>query len=226
MENREAIVRKVKNLLARAKGTNFEHEAGVCLNLARDLLAKYNLSMSEVETRQYQEANPEEIKLEDSAGHWQMPLAMVIAKYCNCVAFGRDGKTLYFLGMKHELEICHFTFGTVAQQIDKMLRRKRRELRDQREALGIGRQNRRDSAQYTRGYAKGVIDYLNEALNKRVQAENTCTDLVIFSMHPKVQAFKDRLKYVRSTTRITASSRGYADGLADGPKVQVHKAVK
>ena len=225
-QTRERIVSKVKKLIDRANGTNFEAEAATSLNLARELLAKYNLSMTDVESNQYDAQKPETKMTAVSAGYYQGSLAVVIGQYCNCSSFyssnfgTRAKRVLAFVGMPAEVEICTYTFETVAKQIDKMLRKKRKELRATRESEGKDRQNRKLSAFYTRGYADGIIQFLRESLRERI-ADEKCRVLVLVK-NPKVSAWcEDNLRPGKKRKQQIASEAGFNAGYVDGSKVNV-----
>jgi len=226
---REQIIDKVKKLMALSKGSNFEGETDTALQKARDLLAKYNMDMSEVEAKAYQEAKPEFKESDIQVGAWQFPLAKVIGSYVNCSPFyssGINGQCIRFIGMKAELEICIYTYHHVAQQIDKMCRNKRKELRAEREESGLNRQDRRASSEFTKGYALGIIYRLKERIETRLQSEVKGTALVLVE-HPKIMQWK-RANLVASNrrSRITASGTGYSQGYRDGDKVTINPGLR
>lgn len=228
---REQVIEKVKKLLTLSKSTDFEGEISAALNMARQLLAKYNLEMSDIETAKYNEESPQFKESGISKGHWQPRLARVMARYCNCHVFNQHNK-LIFIGMPAELELCHFTFNLVAKQIDIMMRKKRKELRAEREYNTGRRQDRQASSFYTRGYSLGIIDKIDERLKERLNKEKEDNSdypgmALVLVKHPKVESWCNaNLKNAKPKRKRSQSERGYDLGFVDGDNVSLNKGIK
>lgn len=225
---REKILDKVRKLMALAEGSTFEGETATALARARDLLAKYNLSMSDVEREAYNEESPIHVHIDVQDGYWQAKLGLVIAGFTNTVCYlggGRGRKRIYIMGMEHEVEVGKYMFVHIARQIDKMMRKYRRELRDERERMGYERQNARETSHHTRGYVLGIIARLKERLDERLaqESDNTCTALVLHK-HPKVIAFEDSLGIRRRRER-GGSNAAYEQGKRDGNKITINQGI-
>jgi len=223
---REKIIEKVKKLIALADGSSFEGEIDVAMRMARSLLAKYNLSMSDVERNEYDKSEPSQVDTGSPYGYWQPKLANIIGKYTNCQPFIRSrSHILCFVGMPPELEICIFTFSSVCHQIDSMTRKKRKELRDERERLTGNRQDRVNSSYYIRGYVEGILVRLKEKLSTLMQDESTGKSLVLVK-HPKVQEWVDiNLGKPKMRHRPSSSSDGFDSGYVDGNNITLQKGI-
>jgi len=235
--SRAKIIDKVKKLLALAKGTNYEGETAMAMNRARELLAKYNLSMTDIEEKQAAEENPEErLATSITAGSWQTSIASIVTQYYNCEYFyrivrgggrSRRGKRIItIVGMPTEVELAEYTLISIVDQVDKMMRKARKKLRKEREANGLNRQNRADSSFYTRGYAIGIVKYLRDSLKKQVEEEK-CRALVLVK-NPKVRQYMNslNLKLTRPRPFHPSSAKGFNDGYRDGKKVNVRRGIK
>lgn len=225
---REQVIEKAKKLFAVSEGTNFENEAKVALNKMRDLLAKYNLSMGDIDGN-HSERNPEFKLMTEKTGYWQGSLATVVANFCNCTAFYTTvskSRVLRVIGMPHEVEICTFTFSHIAEQIDKLMRKKRKELRAQRQREGRDRQDRQASSYFTRGYVDGIIIRLKQRLDDRLNDEAGGKALVLVQ-HPKVKDWVDKNigRSLRKSRQQAASEEGFQQGFRDGDKVNIHRGL-
>lgn len=229
---RKDIIRKVKGMLDRANGTNFEAESVTALNMARELLAKYNLGMSDVVIDK-----GESVTLDPAFGTyggWQFNLARVIADYCNCDLViqtvrkrehSRTSQRIAFVGMSAELELCVYTHMTIFNQIKKMriqINHKRR-ANLKKEGMIL---TRRAASLYSNGYVCGIVDYLKEELKKRIVDEK-CRDLVLVK-DPKINEWminhcNGRKIVVRS---VYGSRMGYDAGYKDGSKIELREGIK
>lgn len=217
------IVRKIKGLLSRAKGSNFEGEVAASLNLARTLLAKYNMSMAEIEMEADKAAKPEFNEAGAASGRWQPWIAMTISKYCGCETFLKGGK-ITFIGMHHELEICTYTFGIVCKQVERMISRTRRAMRKERKREGKASANPRETGFYIRGYVLGINDYLKNSLLTQQKQENSKALVPIGD--PRVAEWMKRnVRTARVGRRLSASDQGRAHGYSDGRQITLTGAI-
>lgn len=225
---KEQAIDKIKKLLRLANGTNFEQEAATAMNMLRDLLAKHNLSMSEIENedkRVKQSSIDDLVKnpFKQSKGNWQTQLMMVIAEYCKCRVLISSPNNI-IIGMPFEVEICSYTYEMLHSQIDKMCKKLRRDLRKERESSYGYRQDRRNSSFNTRGYTMGIIETLKKRLFEREKYEQEKGLIVV--EHSALVEYCSRLK--RSTSSIGGrggSGDMYKKGLQDGYKLNISKGI-
>jgi hypothetical protein len=86
MSTEESVVTKIKKLLALADGNQNEHEREVSMQLALDLLAKHNLSMSQV-----QGLSPKmEIKTEEVHGNFKLDPWIRVVLSASCKLYYTD----------------------------------------------------------------------------------------------------------------------------------------
>ena len=111
MEN-ERIIERIKKVLALAQNNPCEEEAKSAALQAQKLLAKYHLSMAEVEATDTTKEDPiEELSVTVGAGKkWKYTLADVVAKNFRCKHFYYGRGTIVFYGHKVDTEIAAETF--------------------------------------------------------------------------------------------------------------------
>lgn len=243
MDDKQKIIDKVKKLLALAEGTNFEGETSVAMGKVRDLLAKHNMSMSEVMMDEVKKSVGE-TRYKTGAGVWQFRLMKVIAEYCACAVGqevlmkhkfrgrgknkrfvrepGRETPYLIIFGPEHQVEVVVFMYAFISRQMKSLLRRSRHKFRQTDEEFQRlnKRQRRYVIANYTRGYMFGIIDRLDERLRERLQAENDCRALILVKEDEVVRWEQGLIE------RITNKNMSYLDGskeagYKDGDKITI-----
>lgn len=223
---KEQILKKVQKLMNLGHGTNFEGESATALNMARDLLAKHNLSIGGVVGNSPEE-KVETTRAAGSYGWWQLKLATVVADFMTCNAMTwkistREGyrSVIRFVGMPTEVEVCTYIYDSIFSQIIKLTQNKRKDLRKDRAAEGTF--SRSDVSYYTRGYITGIIDFLDKSFRERKRHEaSDCTALVLVK-NPKVGEWMKENTHKVTTHQPSASDRGHTAGFHDGRKVSVN----
>ena len=92
MSTEESVVQKIKKLLALADGNQNEHERAVAMQFALDLLAKHNLSMTEVQGLSLKL----DIKTEEVEGNFKLDPWIRIVLLASCKLY----YTEYFIRVK------------------------------------------------------------------------------------------------------------------------------
>lgn len=158
--SKEEMLEKVKKLLALgdASKNNSDEEAKAAMLMAQKLMAKYDISIEEVE-----EPEEEQYAHEMCEHKWdyayRVPLANVLAKNFRCMVYFR-GKRVVFMGHPSDAKICKATFEFAYNFIQKR---------------GNQVYNKRYSMGYTtkgvfNSYAHGFICGLQEAFQVQCQA--------------------------------------------------------
>lgn len=102
----EAIQATIAKLLAKAKGTNNEHEAAMFAAKAAELLARHNLTEAQIAARQGGADDPvvEQHMNRKSVAKWRQTIAQGCAKlyFCKLLLYGSQ---LDFVGKAHNAEV-------------------------------------------------------------------------------------------------------------------------
>ena len=125
-DRRDSLMRRIEKLMRLAESPN-EHEAAAAAAKAQELLIENKLSMSDVERRSQDQANPlteTEYKIE-SKERWRHDLASNIASAYFCSTVHWSGRTagshrVAFLGRKADIEIAWFMYGYLAEKIETL----------------------------------------------------------------------------------------------------------
>lgn len=122
--NREVILEKIKNLLntSTEKGAS-EAEAQSAILLAHKLLAKHNLSLSEIEAGSKSAVEvKEDYVAEGVLNWWEKNLGNVISENFNCYVFirrnGTKSSKLMLLGDIADIEVAKSVFKYASAQIE------------------------------------------------------------------------------------------------------------
>lgn len=91
----DAIIKKIAALIAKANGTDNEHETEAFEAKARELMAKYNISESDLDTDKIAHKDADFIISADLI--WQNRLVWAVARYFNTIAVQRrEYRKVYF----------------------------------------------------------------------------------------------------------------------------------
>jgi len=184
-QQREKVMDKVRKLLALATSPNVE-EADTAMKMVGEILAKYDMEMSEVEAKTTDTDDVVDQLLLDSyfdtdvMKRWESELVLVISRTfdCNVLRTGRSGKKQWiFIGFKYDLNTTQYFLCYI------------------RRAIGIGSMSFKkkiDQDTYSMGFVNAIkprLEILTKAKAKVVE-ENSCTAMVL----AKKQAVDMKLK--------------------------------
>ena len=205
MKHKEDIVEKIKKLLALANDNknNSDEEAKAAMLKAQALMAKYDISVEEVEEQEEPEYTHEVCEHRwDYA--YRIPLAHVLSENFRCMTYCR-GKRIVFMGHPSDAKICKATFEFAYAYIQK---------------TGNQIYNKRYSMGYpTKGvfnsYASGFIRGLKEAFDSQ------CVALAIVTPPDVISKFEEITQGWRhkSTKGLEVSDfEVWREGRKDGKK--------
>ena len=206
-KKRDEILEKIKNLLALGDSAknNSEEEAKAAMLKAQQLMAKYDISASEVEEES------EEVYAHEECEHkwdyaYRVPLANVLAKNFRCMVYIK-GKKIVFMGHSSDAKICRATFEFAY----KFIQKKGNSLYNKRYTMGLPTKGVFNS------YAHGFIVGLNEAFNVQ------CTALAIVTPQDVIDEFNDMSKdWGRKKTKNigddVTDNQVWREGRIDGKK--------
>ena len=119
MQTKEKMLEKIRELLnlGNVSRNNSEEEAKAAMLKAQELMAKYDISVEEV-----QEEEEEVYSHEECEHKWdyayRIPLANVLGKNFRCMVYCR-GKKVVFMGHSSDAKICKATFEFAYQFIQR-----------------------------------------------------------------------------------------------------------
>lgn len=213
-EKVEKILEKVKKLLALAGNNPSEEEAKAASLKAQQLMAEYNLTLSEAdEDKKLEFANSSYACGVDN--QWKYGLAAVIAKNFRCEYYWLGKKILVFYGYKADCEIAREVFGFLF----KVCKKRMTQVADKAYAeTGTSRGVRYS---YTKGFVQGIKEVLDAQ----------CTALMIVTPKEVTTSFEEMSKNWKT---MSVSMRGaerfsrehYEQGIRDGRDSMKSKAIE
>lgn len=122
-------VELIKQLLSLSKSKVNAHEAQVAALKAQKLMAKYNISLTEVETEEQLETIEAAAPIQTGAGRkWKYSLAAIVASNFRCRVFGiKEDHTIYFYGYSSDTQAAAEVFQFLFKHGDKMAAKEVRE---------------------------------------------------------------------------------------------------
>jgi hypothetical protein len=213
MTAKEEMLEKVKKLLALgdASKNNSDEEAKSAMLMAQKLMAKYDISVEEVEEPKEQQYAHEMCEHKwDYA--YRIPLAHVLAKNFRCMLYNH-GKRIVFMGHPSDAKICKATFEFAYQ----FIQRRGNSIYNKRYSMGLPTKGVFNS------YATGFISGLQEAFDAQCQA------LAIVTPPDVVDKFKEISKdwATKKSRRIEATEMGaWREGKKDGKSFMDKKKLE
>lgn len=213
MATKEEMLEKIKKLLTLGDSSknNSEEEAQAAMLMAQKLMAKYDISAEEVESKEEEQYAHEMCEHKwDYA--YRVPLGQVIAKNFRCMLYCR-GKQIVFMGHTSDAKICKATFEFAYQ----FIMRKGNALYNKRYSMGYP----------TRGvfnsYARGFIIGLQEAFDVQ------CVALAIVTPQDVVDQFTSMSKdwsTKKSKNLDATDAESYLEGKRDGKEFMDKKKLE
>lgn len=233
-EEKKGILEKVQKLLAlaAANANTTEHEAASAATKARELLDKYDLSMTELE---HLEAEVVETPCDTGTRqphYWMRRLAVVVCDAFNCKTF-RYGGRMVMVGAKADTQIAQYLYAYLFRTIDRLYREYYQSL-DRSGQLSM-LQMRGVTRSYMQSYATGLVKGIDEKLRvharsrERMATYRTVTgkDLVVVKNQALDKYWKTRTKGFRKGSRGSQKLHygSFDDGVRDGKNVSIHTGV-
>lgn len=215
----DSIILKIKKLLSRTESPN-ENEAKVSMLKAQELLAKYKLTMREIEDT---ELDTEVItKVTDvtfRSGKWKGKLASVIADNfrCYCYYKTRYSHKITFLGKKDDAQIAEILLTYAVANIERESNRLAQKYRN----MGYSARG------LTSDYALGFINGLHEQF-ERQKAQNQEWGLVLMK-DKDVQEEYSKINFkgsINTDSNLEGFSEVYCQGVEDGEKFRIDDRIK
>jgi hypothetical protein len=217
---KEEVLAKVRKLFELSNSPN-EHEAALAAAKARELLARYNLSIADLPTDDVKSAlEPTEasVLVGKSVRNWVKGLLFHVAEGFECqhIIRRRNGRStvLSFIGTPADAQVAVYTFQFLYRQLDRFVER----------ALPKLKRENRDwsTSSLKHAYLDGAVKRVGERFREqteRIRAveRHGCTDLVL-AKHQIIEnymatAFPNiKLEYGRNrAVSAAAFDKGYRD---------------
>ena len=203
MKHKEDIVEKIKKLLALADDSknNSDEEAKAAMLKAQALMAKYDISVEEVEEQEEPEYAHEMCEHKwDYA--YRIPLAHVLSENFRCKTYCR-GKRIVFMGHPSDAKICKATFEFAYSFIQK----RGNQIYNKRYSMGYPTKGVFNS------YANGFISGLKEAFDVQCRALAIVTPPDVVSKFEEIsQGWKHRSSKGLDVSDAEVWRQGHKDG--------------
>lgn len=213
----KAIVKKVQKAM-RLAGNADDDEGQTSLLMAQKLMAKYNLSQSDIDIEGYEEFDRDNKNVVEGDGTeytrlqwWMKSLASIIADNFKCYTFFRtyNGKSkVVFMGMEQDVAIAKTVYDFAVSSIKFFS-----DIYIKRNKLGG---NRSQTMAIKNDYISGYLNGLKAKFKEQVERENW--GLIIIKDALVVQEYeKMDLRSGRSSTAtMGGNSQARSDGFKQG----------
>jgi hypothetical protein len=213
------IIDKIKKLLALSTSSN-PHEAALAAAKAQEMLARYNLEVSQVQTSE-PVSRYEQTALSTGPRVWRRQLLHIIAKYNFCqTIYDSQRKQVLLIGERHNSEAVQVLYEHLAQQLDHM-------------ALESYQNSSRELPAITwkDSFYAGAIHSLDLRLCAQqstfATTSSECRSLVVMKreeLHKAVRRLYPNLQ--NSHAKRVRACDGYYEGVQAGRNVALHKALE
>lgn len=214
----EKILNKIKNLLDLANNNPNEHEAMAAALKAQELMAKYNIDSSAVDSDK-SEKELYEATYKNSSKHemkkWKVKLSNIIARnFCCKVYFIENGgKDVVFYGFKKDatiaVEVFKFLYETGNKLAVKYYNKCKKEGRNTKGVMNT----------YLIGFCEGIAEVL----------DRQCTALMIVTPKEVEEVFTEMTadwKHINTSLKITSDTRAYNEGKTDGKNTAQARGIE
>jgi len=217
------IIEKIQKLLALGGNNPNENEATNATRMAMDLLAKYNLSMSEIVASDQEDVSHEDFKPGGkSFPTWKTILLNAIcrAHFCNLIL--RPGTGTYIIvGKETNRETAKMMFTYLSNVVDF----------ETKQYLKQNCFDRSEGKTYSTAFRNGMVKRLEQRFNEKQQEiirEQQGNALI--RVNPYDLAKQENNRYANSQFRLTngksmginTGSSAYSAGFSAGGKVGLH----
>ncbi len=231
-DKKHEIAVKVEALLRLATSSN-PHEAGLAAEKAREILEKYNITLTDIEI-ETAEMMEETIKVAHrgrvdvnytKVPLWIRRLLAVVGTYFHVKPLNGQHGNLHILGAKQDVDVAVYVFSYLVREIERITDAYIKEYSGS--SLS---QQKSLRASYTEGAVAGVSEVIkHEEASKEVARSASGTELVVLK-HAALDKFVKE-KYPRlhknySKSTVEFSSDAYSKGKEDGQNISIRRGVK
>jgi uncharacterized protein YoaH (UPF0181 family) len=230
-EEKEKLIDKIRKLMALSHSPN-EHEAALAAARAREILDKYDLSLTEVEM------NDEEIiehRVDTGTRKtplWMGRLAVSVSRAFNCKVFRVYG-IMVFCGTKVDTQVAEYTYMFLFRTVKRLSKEHKASL--EKSGIWETRYKGYGSRTYMQSYALGVVNAIDQKLREFVQSKErmqkyedyknaTGKDLIVIKNNA-VDRYVSKLRLRRTRSHANLDYSGFSAGQRDGRNVQIHHGI-
>ncbi len=215
-EQKRAVALKIKALLAKTTEAGCtEEEAMAAAHKAHELLAKYQLNLSELDLRE--EGTDEASVIYDDVTH---ALCSAVAAYCEVKVWSESFKTIKFLGLQSDAFFAEWLMLALSAFV------KRKGLDFSLESTKKIYQS--DIVEFRAGCSNRICKRLRDEVEERKRNAVTGRELMIVKGHLISEAWAKKnlnLSPGRSSYRGNAASAAYQAGVAAGDQARFARPV-
>ena len=235
MENltrEEKLIDKIRKLMALSHSPN-EHEAALAAARAREILDKYDLSLTEVEM-----SGEEIIEHRVDTGTrgprlWMGRLAVSVSKAFSCRVFRIYG-IMVFCGTKADTQVAEYTYLFLFRTV-KLLSKQHKASLEKSGVWETHYRGRHGNRAYMQSYALGVVNTIDQKLREFVQSKEriqkyedykkaTGKDLMVIKNNA-VERYVSKFHLRRTQSHANLDYSGFSAGQKDGRNVQIHQGI-
>ena len=231
-EEKEKLIEKIRKLMALSHSPN-EHEAALAAARAREILDKYDLSLTEVEVNEEEIIEHRVDTGTQNAPLWMGRLAVAVSRAFNCRVFKIYG-IMVFCGTKADTQVSDYTYMFLFRTVRRLCKEHKASL----ERSGIWDaqfKGRFGSRTYMQSYALGVVNSIDQKLRDFVQSKErmqkfedfkkaTGKDLMVIK-NQAVDRYCSKLHLRRGHSHSRVDYSGFEAGQRDGRNVQIHHGI-
>jgi hypothetical protein len=217
MENREEVISKISKLLALANGKANEHECEAAVLAAHKLLAKYNISMEEVEAID-NEADQIDFKLFTTGNGkaWKYRLAEIISSNFRCKHFFYGRKIIAFYGYETDAKAAKEVFAFLFKMIHRLA---------DREVHRRYARGEKPEGTY-RWFVIGFLDGLKAKLDEQSKALMIVISKEVLDQYTEFSKDFRKIKTDRDHTKMDFDSEAYVNGREEGSKAMGKREIE
>ena len=224
----EKVIARAKKMLNLANSSNYEAEAESAMKMVRTILAKYNLSMAEIEANnEGQPSNPEEFEFNKYKIRWQRSIVAGVCKLYGCYNFWRDtgdsrGNHHVIIGKIHNIQVVQ----SMSQYLVQTCRRL------EREAFELAQSEDRNTYKFKTSFLNGASDGIRSNVEKIIREQEKSkaepgTALVLIKEYDRNKEFTNSKYKLRSSRRRSTFQSGsaYNKGYESGSSISLNSQV-
>jgi len=226
MKKSNAIIDKIKKLIVKQESAaelGSIHEAEAFAAKVQTLLAKYNISLSEISFEELKEniitfyASSKISSVSDTLGYY---IYRAIAKYNWCRAY-MGGHRVTLVGSKENIEVVTMIYNIVLPVF--VAEGKRIYKRDQ---AGFGKGLDSFQREFIMGCLMGLGRKLEEEREKFERENATCTGLIIRNDKAVEEFVQVKMGKIKNTVKKVKTTKTWEDGFQVGHNVQIIKNLR
>lgn len=217
MDNKEAIIKKIENLLALASNNPNEHEAIAAALKAQELMAKYNVELADIEgTNPSQDISKEVYDIKKNSHYvnkWRYKLSNIIARNFCCKTYTIGKEAVAFYGYANDAKICKQVFQFLYETGNRLAERYYRKCKKE------GRNTKGVLNTYLVGFCEGIAEVL----------DRQCTALMLVISKEVEEAYKEHSMGFRKVSNklITSNdNRAFQTGKREGRDTATARTIE